>query len=49
MGGADRGMDMLKDQKNECINGSERDMERWEKGLYNTKLQSLSLMCITEE
>jgi hypothetical protein len=24
-------------------------MERWQKGLYNTKLQSLSLMCITEE
>ena len=40
---------MLKYQRDACINGSKRDMERWQKGLYNTKLQSLSLMCITEE
>jgi hypothetical protein len=42
-------MDMLEYQRDTCINGSKRDMERWQKGLYNTKLQSLSLMCITEE
>jgi hypothetical protein len=42
-------MDMLKYQRDACINGSKRDMERWQKGLYNTKLQSLSQMCITEE
>jgi hypothetical protein len=41
------GMDMLKDH-GENASKAKREMERWQKGLYNTQLQSQSL-CIMEK
>lgn len=43
------GMDMLKDHGGENASKAKREMERWQKGLYNTQLQSQSLICITEK
>lgn len=43
------GMDMLKDHGGENASMAKREMERWRKGLYNTQLQSQSLMCALQK